>query len=145
MLALQLLAAVLVLLVVVALGVVAHELLHAAVLHAAGASYELRLFAGERGDGPSSALAGSWASVRVLAVPAGTSHWWIRAASLSPLLLALPVVLVPTGVVPDPFAAGDVVGQAAVLGVLACALPSPADFALVWEPESVVADADRAA
>jgi hypothetical protein len=49
-----------------------------------------------------------------------------------PLTLALAFVLVPFGVVPDPFATGGLAAQLAVVGWLACAIPSPQDFSVVW-------------
>lgn len=138
MLALHLLQAALALLAALAVGTVVHELLHATVLRAAGVDFGLYLLPQGEERRHGAGLSGGLAAVRLEGVPEGTSPWTIRTASLSPLLLAVPLALVPLGVLPDPFASGHVVGQAIALGTLACALPSPADFSLVWDADAVV-------
>jgi hypothetical protein len=97
-----------VLVAAVSLGLLAHELAHALALRAASVPYELTLFPGSERGRLRSAVAGQWATVRPR---------------------------VPAGVVTDPFAAGHPVAQAAVLGWLACALPSPADFSVLFHAE----------
>jgi hypothetical protein len=42
-----------------------------------------------------------------------------------------PLALVPAGLVGDPFAT-EGVARFAVLGWMACALPSPQDFSVLW-------------
>jgi hypothetical protein len=51
----------------------------------------------------------------------------------------MPLVLVPLGVVPDPFETQNPYLLAATLGWTACAIPSPQDFSLVWYAERAVA------
>lgn len=134
----ELLAAGLVLVLAVCAGTVLHELLHAGVLRAAGVPFEIQWL--PEGDGGLAGPLGPLASVRLRAIPADLPAWQLRAASLAPLALAAPLLAVPAGAVPDPFAADAVVLQAAVVGWMACALPSPADFSLVWRADDVVAD-----
>jgi hypothetical protein len=127
-----------VLLLTVGLGTVVHELLHAAVLRASGVGYELRWLHGGRSGRLGAGLFGTWASVELRTVPADLSPWRLRAASLAPLLLATPFLAVAAGAVPDPFAIGGVPLQVAAVGWLACSLPSPQDFSLVWHAEAVL-------
>lgn len=133
-----LLAAVVVLLLTVAIGTLVHELLHAAALHASGVDYEMRWLHGRGADRLAAGVFGTWASVEVLAVPADLPPWRLRAASLAPVLLATPLVAVAAGALPDPFASGSILLQLAVVGWLACSLPSPQDFAIVWHPETLL-------
>lgn len=138
MLSLELPLAVLALLTAVAVGTVVHELLHAGVLRAAGVSVSLQ-WLGDRSTGTlGSLLGGALAAVQLRRVPEHTSPWTLRIASLSPLVLVLPLLAIPAGFVADPFAGGDPIAQAAVLGWMACALPSPADFSMAWHAEDVV-------
>ena len=127
-----------VLLLTVGLGTVIHELLHAAVLRASGVDYELRWLHGGRTGRLGAGLFGTWASVELRAVPADLSPWHLRAASLAPLLLATPFLAVAVGAAPDPFAVGSLPLQLAAVGWLACSLPSPQDFSLVWHAETVL-------
>ena len=133
-----LLIAAVVLLLTVGTGTVVHELLHAAMLRASGVDYEMRWLHGRCAGRLGAGVFGTWASVELLAVPADLSPWRLRAASLAPLLLATPLVVVAVGAVPDPFASGSVVLQLAVVGWLACSLPSPQDFSMVWHAETVL-------
>ncbi|QLD90986.1 hypothetical protein HWV07_18810 [Natronomonas salina] len=130
----------LVLLLTVGIGTVVHELLHAAVLRASGVDYELQWLHGEATGRLGAGVFGTWASVELRAVPADLAPWRLRAASLAPLLLATPLVAVAAGVVPDPFAGDAVVLQLAVVGWLACSLPSPQDFSMVWHAETVLSE-----
>jgi len=136
---LELLAAVLALVVAVCAGTVAHELLHAVVLRTAGVGFEIEWFGGARA-GRLGGFVGTWASVRLRSVPEGLPAWQLRAASLAPLVLAVPLLAVPAGLAADPFTREAPVLQAAAIGWLACALPSPADFSLVWDADAIVAD-----
>jgi hypothetical protein len=57
---------------------------------------------------------------------------------MMPLVLAVPLPLVALGVLPDPFASGSPYEAAVALGRLACALPSPQDFSLLWHAERAI-------
>lgn len=139
MLSFSLVAAAVVLAGAVGVGVAAHELLHAAVLRAAGVPVVVRLRPGESGTG----VSGSLASVRMERVPPGVAPWQLRLAALAPLALAFPFGAVVAGVVPDPIA-GDLFVQLALVGWLACALPSPDDFSIVFHAEQVIRDRGHA-
>lgn len=138
MLSLQLLVAGLALLAALAIGTVVHELLHASVLHAAGVPVAIEWFGDRTAGTLGSFLGGALAAVQLQSVPAETAPRTLRIASLAPFVLALPLLAIPAGLVADPFATGDPVAQAAVLGWMACALPSPADFSMAWHAETVV-------
>lgn len=129
--------AALVLLLAVASGTIVHELLHAGVLRAAGIPFEIHWLPG--GSGGLAGPLGALASVRLGAIPPDVPAWQLRVASLAPFALAIPLLAVPTSLVPDPFAVQAPALQAAVVGWMACALPSPADFSMVWHAPEVVA------
>lgn len=136
---LEILVAVPIVLFAVGTGTVAHEVLHASFLRLAGVDCEVRWLHG-RGTGRLSAgLFGTWASVRMTSIPPTLDPWQLRIAALSPLLLAAPLVAIGAGVVADPFASGNLHVKLALIGWLACALPSPADFSLVWNAPTVIA------
>lgn len=127
----------------VVLGVVTHEFLHALCLRAAGVPHIFRL-GGQSGAGRLDGGLGALASVAVLEIPPGTAPWQLRVASMAPLALAGPLVGIAAGVVPDPFASGNLYAQAALIGWLACALPSPQDFGQFWHAAEIVGDASDA-
>lgn len=135
-----LLVAAVVLLVTVGIGTVVHELSHAVALRAAGVEYELRWLHGGPTGRLGAGLFGTWASVELRSIPRDLPPWRLRAASLAPLLLAAPFAAVAVGAVSDPFAGGNLYLQLTVVGWLACALPSPQDFSLVWHADEVVAE-----
>ena len=122
----------------IALGTVAHELSHAAVLRALSVPHDLRWFPDRTETGFGGAF-GRWAAVVPRRFPRGLSPWALRIAALAPLALAAPMVLILVGVLPDPLAAGDLLHSAAIVGWLACAIPSPADFSLACHAEDVLA------
>ena len=127
----ELVAAGVVLLVAVVLGTVAHELSHATVLAAFGVPYRIEWLPARAQAGLLRAgVLGGWASVTPREIPSGLAPWRLRVAALAPLALAVPFALVFAGVLPDPIASGNPLVQAATVGWLACALPSPADFSL---------------
>lgn len=134
----QLLLSGLALLSVVSVGVVLHEMLHGLFLRAAGVPFDIRWLHGDASGQLGSLFFGTWASVRMRSVPDELAPWKLRAASLSPLLLAAPLLGILVGAIPDPFASGNLVFQFAVIGWLACAIPSPADFSLFWHAGSVI-------
>jgi hypothetical protein len=126
------------LLVTVAGGTVVHELSHAVALEAFGIPYDVRWLprsgAGVRGIG----LSGALASVEPRPTMRPGARRGLRVAAMMPLLMTAPLLLVLGGVVADPAATGGVVTTAVVVGWLACALPSPRDFAVCWNPEQAV-------
>jgi hypothetical protein len=137
---LPLLSAGLVLVGTAVVGIVVHELSHAIALRLAGVSYRLELLPGRsESSGIVRTLGGPLARVRPTSLPEDLSPWHVRLAALMPLSLAVPVGLVLTGVIPDPFALGDPVFQAATIAWLGCALPSPRDFSLLWYPRQAIA------
>ncbi|WP_135362913.1 hypothetical protein [Halosimplex halophilum] len=129
-------AAAAVLVLAVSLGLVAHELAHAAVLRAAGVAYRIDWFPGDDTGVLGAGLRGRWAAVRPRAT-AETPAWVLRCSAVMPLALAAPLALVPLGFVPDPFA-GEGVARFAAAGWMACALPSPQDFSVLWYADAAV-------
>jgi hypothetical protein len=123
--------------IAVSAGLVAHELAHAAVLRAAGVAYRIDWFPGEDTGVLGAGLRGRWAAVRPRAT-AETPAWVLRCSAMMPLALAAPFAAVPLGVVADPFATDGLVRFAAV-GWMACALPSPQDFSVLWYADAAVA------
>jgi hypothetical protein len=122
------------LLLSVAAGLLVHELAHAAALRASGIPCDLEWFpegAGLLGGGP----VGRWATVTPRRVPADVAPWRLRAAAMAPVSLTFPLALVALGAVPDPLATGGLALQLAVVGWLACAVPSPQDFSVLWYAE----------
>lgn len=144
--ALHWLALGLVLLATLAVGISLHELFHLVPLHLADATYTVTVLPSE--DAPSrttltalqSALSSGLVRVEVTHVPETTPDWVLRVAALLPFLLALPLALVAAGVLPDPIAADDHVWTAALVGVTACGLPSPADWSVVWHGSDLTDD-----
>lgn len=137
---LELLGAAAALCCAVAVGTVCHELSHAIALRAAGVPCEIE-FLPDRGDAPLRAgLPGAGATVTPTHLPDDVSPDHLRIAALTPLFLAAPFALVLAGAAPDPFAVGSLPLEAAAVGWLACALPSPQDFSLVWYPEAAIAE-----
>ena len=140
----ELLGAGLVLIAAVAGGTLAHELSHAVALRACGVAYEFRWLPDTDGAGLFRAsVVGGWATVRLRGIPRGLSPWQLRVAAVTPLLLSAPLALVLVGVLPDPLRADDAYLSAAVIGWLACALPSPQDFSLFWYADRVIDRFDR--
>ncbi|QPV62532.1 hypothetical protein I7X12_17640 [Halosimplex litoreum] len=129
-------AAVTVLALAVSAGLVAHELAHAAALGAAGVPYRIDWFPGEDTGVLGAGLRGRWAAVKPRPT-AETPVWVLRCSAMMPLALAVPFAAVPLGVVADPFATDGLVRFAAV-GWMACALPSPQDFSVLWYADAAV-------
>lgn len=122
----------------VAVGIVVHELLHAVVLRSAGVECSLSLFPDGTGTGGFETLvSGSLASVEMASVPSNCSPWHLRLAAMAPLAMLVPVVaygvLVTVGSL-----TGSTFGSVVVIAWMACALPSPADFAIVWHTEDAL-------
>jgi hypothetical protein len=140
MIPVDLAAAGLVLVGTVGLGMLAHELSHAVTLRLLGVPCEFRWLPGRAGADARARLSGT-AAVVPREVESEMANR-LRVAAVMPFLLATPVVLVPLGVLPDPFVTGEVVQQVAVVGWLACAIPSPQDFSLLWHAERAIAGSD---
>jgi len=128
-----------VLAVTVGVGTVVHELSHALALRAFGVPYRIDWLPDRDGDGRLGGLViGRLATVTPTQVTATAGP--LRLAALMPLTLAVPFLFVAAGYLPDPFTRGPLAIQLAAIGWLACAIPSPDDFALVWHAKQVVGD-----
>lgn len=129
-----------VLLLTVGVGILMHELSHAAVLSLFGVRCEIRI--GPLGSGPalSDGITEAWAAVTPREMPADTSPWVVRTSAIAPLVLAVPLVAIAVGVVPDPTGADSPLLTALIVGWLACAIPSPGDFSAFWYAERAVAE-----
>lgn len=139
-----------VLLVALAVGICVHELLHVVPLRFIGADYTVTVLPADdeppTADSASttddtlptvwatlqSALTGGLVRVEVTHLPSDAPDWVVRVAALLPILLAVPMLLVAAGVLPDPVAANDHLATILVVAAAACGLPSPADWAVVW-------------
>lgn len=125
------------LLVTLVVGILTHELLHAIALRSAGVDCSLRFLPDTEAETGLEALAtGAWASVGIDAVPRTCTTWRLRVAALAPLAM-----LVPVGCYAVFLGQGHLVGSQietlAIIAWMGCALPSPADFAIVWHPGDV--------
>lgn len=140
-----------VLLVALAVGICVHELLHVVPLRWIGADYTVTVLPADRAsetddsipstddDTPAtvwatlqSALTGGLVRVEVTHLPRDAPDWVVRVAALLPVVLAVPMLLVAAGVLPDPVAANDHLATVLLVAAAACGLPSPADWAVVW-------------
>lgn len=137
MVPMELLLAGAVLLATLAIGTIVHELSHAITLQLLGVSCEIEWGSSEEGTGFARAW-GALATVTPRSMPPDLPPWRLRLAALMPLALAIPIPLVLVGVLPDPLATGDPVVASATVGWLACGLPSPQDFSLVWHAEEAI-------
>lgn len=125
--------AVVALLTSVAVGVMVHECLHLIALRRAGVTCSLVLAPRREGRGFDNLATDHLASVELESVPETFSPGYLRLAGLAPLAM-VPVAAGYVALVQYGLAADTLVGSAALIGWLACALPSPADFAIVWRP-----------
>jgi hypothetical protein len=124
-------------------GVIAHELCHALALRIAGVSSTMEIL-------PSRVASREFltvgrtplARVTPTGVSADVSPLHLRVASMTPLCLAIPIALVFLGVVPNPFATGDLGLQLVTIAWLGCSIPSPADFSVLWYPERALENAE---
>ncbi|MXV61279.1 hypothetical protein GS429_04210 [Natronorubrum sp. JWXQ-INN-674] len=118
----------------VAVGLVAHECAHALVLRLARVDHTISYFP-DRTDGIVGLLASCpWAVVR----PHLTGReptWVLRVAALSPLLLAVPVL--GAGMSGAVTTETPIV-TAIAIGWLACSIPSPQDFSVVFYAHRVL-------
>lgn len=134
------LSALLLLAVSVICGTVAHELSHALALDAFDIPFDVDWFPREEDNGaPHLGIIGQWAAVSYDARDISVQTWKIRVSALMPLTLAAPLLMIPLGILPDPLAHGNLHASLALIGWLACAIPSPADFAIAWNPDRSIA------
>ena len=116
--------------VAVVVGMAVHEWSHALVLRVAGIEYEIA-YLPDRAGGALATLASRWAVVRPR--PSGNeSTWGLRLAALAPL------ALFPVAAAIAQLPAGPATTATAV-GFLACALPSPQDFAVAFHGHRALA------
>ena len=123
-----------ILMVAVGAGLLAHEWAHALTLRLCRIEYTVSYFPG-RDEGIAGTLRSCpWAVVEPR--PSGTeSAWSLRVAALAPFALALPVfVLGVTG----PGLASHPPVLAAMIGWLACSIPSPQDFSVVFHAHELL-------
>lgn len=121
------------------MGTITHELAHAAALRASGVPFDISWLPGRERTGLLRAsIAGGWAVVTPRDLPRDLPPWRLRVAAMMPLLLAAPLALTALGVIPSPFASGNPYAVAVAIGWLACAIPSPQDFSLLWHAERAI-------
>ncbi|ELY57463.1 hypothetical protein [Natronolimnohabitans innermongolicus] len=115
-------------------GLIAHELAHAQVLRLFGIDHTISYFP-RRTDAEGGLLSSPPLAV-VQPHPTGReSPHALRAAALAPLLLAVPVFVTGlSGTVP----ADSPILLAIAVGWLACAIPSPQDFSVVFYAHRVL-------
>ena len=124
-------------------GTLAHEWSHALALRVVGIDYRLEYLPGRHAGVVGTLASGPWAVVNPILT--GDEHaWGLRLAALMPLSLTLPVLwLAATGGLPG---AENPIAVAGLIGLLACALPSPQDFSVAFYAgralEAVPADGD---
>lgn len=122
-----------VLLLAVVVGLVAHESAHAAALRLFGIEHTVTYFPG-RTDGVALLASCPWAVVEPQPTGRESTHS-LRVAALAPALLAVPVfALGAGGLLP----AGSPVATAFAVGWLACSIPSPQDFSVVFYAHRVL-------
>lgn len=126
------------LLLTVALGTVVHELSHALALEAFDIPYEITWFPTENDGLRACGSIGALASVSPERTDRKLTPLGLRTAAMMPVVMVIPVVLTLVGVLPDPVAGGNTIGTAVVIGWLACALPSPQDFSILWYADRAV-------
>ncbi|MHB9287568.1 hypothetical protein ACKVMT_11095 [Halobacteriales archaeon Cl-PHB] len=119
------------LLVALGVGTVLHELSHVVALRVFGVACEIRWLA-DADDRRVAQAGATWGTVVPVKLPTDLAPWHLRVSALMPLTLAAPLPLAFAGIVPDPLTVGDPALAAAVVGLLACAIPSPQDFSVVW-------------
>lgn len=126
----------------VVVGLAAHEWAHALVLRLVGIDHVISYLPG-RTDGVVGLLTCCpWAAVE----PRPTGHEpavHLRAAALAPLLLAVPVFAAGFG---GALPVDSPIAMAVAIGWLACAVPSPQDFSVVFYAHTLLeaeVDADR--
>lgn len=121
-------------------GLLAHEWAHAAVLHLCGIGYAVTIFPDRRGHPLRWLARQPWAVVHPQPSTDADGRA-LKGASLAPFALAVP-----------PFALGllghgpttaQPVLTAFAIGWLACAIPSPQDFAVAFHADSALSSSER--
>lgn len=121
---------------VAVVGVVVHEFSHAVALRAAGVPCRIEVLpARDDAGGFRSSVLGPLARVTPTHLPGDLPVWRLRVAAMMPFSLAVPVVLFATGVFPVPATVDSLTLELAAIAWVACSLPSPQDFSLLWYPE----------
>ncbi len=140
----ELIGSALVMMLAVCGGTIVHELVHAVVLHVSGVEYRIHWRYHPTRHRHEAGSVGALASVEPQALPPDLPPWHLRVAALSPLVLATPLLAIALGILPDPFASDNLYLHAAFIGWLACALPSPQDFSLVFHAATIINDGEYA-
>lgn len=141
----ELFTAVVILLASGTIGIVAHEFAHAVALRIFGISFRIDWFPDSRDDGLLGMIfLGKLAAVTPQRFPQEDAALGLRVASMMPLILLLPLAGIPLGILPAPVLAESLYLKVALIGWLACALPSPQDFSVLWYAPRVVAKRQRA-
>lgn len=121
-------------------GIVTHELTHAIALRITGVPYTIEFLPGRTWAGAlRTRVRTPLARVTPTGVPDNLPSWQLRVAAMMPLCLVVPFGLVLIGVVPDPFAVGNLSIELATIAWIACSVPSPSDFSLLWYPKRAIA------
>lgn len=81
---------------------------------------------------------GKLAAVTPQALPNHRAPLRLKIASMMPFTLLFPLAGIPLGVLPDPFVTENLALQVALIGWMACAIPSPQDFSVLWYARRVV-------
>ena len=132
-------SALLVLGISVVVGTIVHELSHAVALRSFDIPHVVRWFPDRDESGSlSMGLRGRWAMVTYGSVPASVDPWKLQVAAMMPLTMTVPVIVVYQGLIPMGAIDGNLMVSFAIIGWLACAIPSPADFAIFWHPEESI-------
>lgn len=122
------------------IGIILHELSHALALRINGVPFTVEFLPARNGArGFRSSVGTPLARVTPTGVPDDLSPWQLRMAAMMPLCLVVPFGLVLIGVVPDPFAVGNLSLELATIAWFGCSVPSPGDFSLLWYPERAFA------
>lgn len=127
-----------VLLGALAVGLVAHEFSHLLALGLSDVPCTVEVLPGRTDGSASSGLGSPLARVRPTGSLDAVSPTRLRVAALAPLCLAVPLLSIPAGVAPDPFASGTVGSKLVLIAWVGCSIPSPQDFSLAWYPEQAI-------
>lgn len=121
-------------------GLLAHEWAHATVLHLCGIGYAVTIFPDRRGHPLRWLARQPWAVVHPQP-STDAAGWALKGASLAPFALAVPPFAL--GFLGHGPTAAQPVLTAFAIGWLACAIPSPQDFAVAFHADSALNTTDR--
>lgn len=119
-------------------GLAAHECSHLLALGLSGVPCTVEVLPGRGGGSAPSGLGSPLARVRPTGSLDAVPPTRLRVAALAPLCLAVPLLLILAGVVPDPFVSGTVGAKLVLIAWVGCSIPSPQDFSLAWYPEQAI-------